>query len=472
VSAARSGRNDRIALVQGSKREDGGIPAVEWHSVNWSSRIYSSDRVNEDSSSSRPRGYERSGDWPFQLVAFRDEVRSVFLGEAEPSYENLRDSRLVDRMVKYPSGELPAADVDHARLGNAVHSDRIDMDGIVDELAVIVRFVIPRPLDSAFSEDAVEFFVRPDVVLTPNGGLVGGLQPAEWTDYGNLVPFPESGGLLMIDGEILAYRDYDQGRGRFEIAEAGRGLLGTQARSHDEAATVYFLEQVPAGILSEGANASDFEIPLQSVGGLPRTAGTVLMARELLHYTWSSVDSLVMPSWDDPEEDGTRSMGLFRGRFGTDPNPAAAGSPVIHFPVRFWDRYRSRAEDPEMSALQVTLQQGPAWFTGFGWEEEDPQELVDLQCLLRIDGYGSFADDPEETAGLYLFAEESIGGELHPLNRSGSRAEASFVTIYRPGCFDADSFLAQDWKRGPIIKGFLLRYEGETRVLKETISAR
>lgn len=472
VSAARAGRNDRIALVQGSRRENGGIPDVEWHSVNWSSRNYSSDRVNEDGTAARPVGYERTGDWPFQLVAFRDEVRSIFIGEAEPSYDNLRDSRLVDRMVKYPSGELPAADVDHALIGSAVHSDRVEVDGIFDELGVVTRYVTPRPLDSTFTENAVEFFVRPDVIITPNGGLVGGLQPAEWTDHGVLSAYPEYGGLLMIDGEILAYRDYDQGRGRFEIAEDGRGLLGTEARAHDEGATVYFLEQVPAGILSSGANASDHELPLQGLGGLPRHAGTVLMGRELLHYTWTSADSLVMPFWVDPREERSRRSGLFRGRFGTDPNPAAAGSPVIFFPTRFWDRYRPRAEDPEISALTVTLQQGPAWFTGIAWEEEDPQELVDLQCLVRIDGYGGFADDPEKNSGLYHFTEGSINGDLHPLDRAGSRIELHFATVYHPGCFDAATFLPQDWKRGPIIKGFLLRYQGETRILRERVSVR
>ena len=56
----------------------------------------------------------------------------------------------------------------------------------------------------------------------------------------------------MIDGEILAYKDYDLGRGRMEIAAEGRGLLGTEPRSHDEGATVYFLEQVPAAILALG----------------------------------------------------------------------------------------------------------------------------------------------------------------------------------------------------------------------------
>src|SRR5690606_37298197 len=73
VSAPRAGRNDRIALVQGTKREEGQVPGVEWHTVNWAVRHYGSDPVDPDSTTGRQPNdlRQRVGDWPFQLVGFK-----------------------------------------------------------------------------------------------------------------------------------------------------------------------------------------------------------------------------------------------------------------------------------------------------------------------------------------------------------------------------------------------------------------
>src|SRR5690606_15295819 len=86
LSAPRAGRNDRIGLDQGTRREEGQVPGVEWRTGNWAVRHYGSDPVDPHSTTGRqlndPR--QRVGDRPFQLVGFKDPVRDGYVGAAVP----------------------------------------------------------------------------------------------------------------------------------------------------------------------------------------------------------------------------------------------------------------------------------------------------------------------------------------------------------------------------------------------------
>jgi hypothetical protein len=475
LGTSRAGRGDRVALVQGSAREAGQIPAVEWHSVNWCVRHYSWDQVETDTTGGRAPNdiRERRGDWPFQLIAFQDPVRNIFLGEVDGSRseQNLQDSRFLDRIVKFPSGELPAADVEEGWFGAPLQDDGLPSRGLVDEIAYVARRALPRPLDQQLPEGGNSFFVRPNVALAATGPMVN-LRPRQWDDWGDEA-FPRQGGLLAIDGEILAYEQYDPQSGEVRIAPGGRGLLGTRVRAHDEGSLVQFLEHVPAAILSGSVSDRDETIPVQSLGGLPRGGGTVLLGAELLHYTWTRADAeLGMPRWNDPDDPRRAARGLFRGRFGTTPASASGGTAAIWFPFRYWDRDRARADDPESAFCQVSLADGPVWFDAFGWREDNQETLVDVQCLLRIDERAAFDADPEQTDGLWRLEDGEVAGAPHRLGRHGERFEARFVHVYRPGAFDPLTFRANAWKRAPTVDWFLLTYEGETRVLAERVTAR
>lgn len=475
LGTPRAGRGDRVALVQGSRREVGEIPAVEWHTVNWCVRHYQWDQVEEETTGGRSRNDNRElrGDWPFQLVAFQAPVGNVFLGAVESSRheENLMDSRFLDRIVKFPSGELPAADVEESWFGAPVHDDALPSRGMVDEITYVARRSLPRPLDQQLSEDAPGFYVRPNVALAANGPMVN-VRPRQWASWGD-EGFPRQGGLLAIDGEILAYDQYDPQTGEVRIAAGGRGLLGTTARAHDEGAVVQFLEHVPAAILTAGLSEQDDAIPVQSIGGLPRGGGTVLIGTELLHYTWTRADNeLGMPRWHDPDDPRRATRGLFRGRYGTTPVSAGQGAAAIYFPFRYWDRYRPRADDPESAYCQISVSEGPVYFDSFAWREDGEESLVDLQCLVRIDERAPFDADPEQTDGLFLLDRGEMEGEPNPIRRYGERFEARFVQVYRPGAFDPVTYRELAWKRAPTIRWFVLTYEGETRVLEERVSAR
>jgi hypothetical protein len=460
--SARSGRHDRVGLVAGSHADGSNRPAVEWHTVNWVARRHTGDpQVQQTPGQPTP---ELLGQWPFQLVAFKEPVRSVFLGPA--TRNDLADVREIDRLVKFPSGELPAAFAEQATIGGTPLKDVRDLRGIVDEVAAVRREAVPVLLDEPLQVDATKFVVRPKLRVTPVGSLlVTEDLTARW---------PKTG-LCAIDGEILAFTTHADGT--FEIARNGRGLLNTVPRAHDEGVLVQFLEHVPAAILSAPMSASAHEVLVTDLGVLPRASGTLLAGRELLHYTWTiGNELLVMPMSFDPRTPSTTGRGLFRGRYGTRPQAMDAGQPVIWFPFRYWDRNQERSEDPELAHFQCTWHTGPVWFRSFYWDEDRADAHVDLHCHLRVDGSGSFADDPNATPGQFLFEQGRIvddqGTRPNPLGWQGSRIEARFRAVYKPGAFDPATFLSNSWKKAPSVRAVVLGVEGESRILSERITAR
>ena len=114
----------------------------------------------------------------------------------------------------------------------------------------------------------------------------------------------------------------------------------------------------------------------------------------------------------------------------------------------------------------------PVFFDGFGWRTEEENALVKLRCLARVDERAPFDADPAQQPDLLLFEKGEIEGKPNPVQRHGQRFEARFEQVYRPGCFDGTSFLAQDWKRAITIKWFVGSYDGETRILEERVTAR
>lgn len=464
----RVGRNDRVALVSGSKADGSSRPAVDWHTVNWVARRYGRDRRERggDGNTRRVRA-EMLGAWPFQLVAFKEPLRQLFIGP--PERDPFRDTRLIDRVVKFPSGELPAAFAEAARLGSSRHRDAPDSDATIDEVAAVWRQAVPVVLDEPLAADATEMVTRPDLWVTSQGAVV---LPKDLT-----ASYPEQGGLVMVDGEILAYES--RADGRFRIARGGRGLLGTEPRAHDEGAMVAFLEQIPAAILTRDVVESSADIFVKDLGFLPRHGGTLLLGGgrggpvELLHYTWTVGNVLLqMPIWFDPEREDTQGRGLLRGRYGTRPIAARAGEPVIAFPFRYWDRHHERSDDPELGYFQITRTTGPAWLRGIYWEEEHVDPSIDVHCLVRVDGAASFAADPRTTPGLFLFTQGSLDDGPVPIGYQGSRLEARFFTVYRPGAFDPLTFRAHAWKKAVTVRNVLIELEGEGRILTERVVSR
>lgn len=454
--SGRVGRNDRVAIVQGSTASGAARPNVEWHTVNWQAR-----RFNADNLTTQQTPPERLGPWAFQLVAFTDAVRGQYLGP--PSGTVIDDPRRFDRVVKFPSGELPAAYCRTPTIGAGVNNQQ-PMTGIVDEVEVASHVAQDLVLDDVFASTAQQFTVNRAVTMLANGPF--------WYQQDQSAAFPQGGGLVQIDTEILAYQSRQDGI--FVVATNGRGLLNTQPKDHDRGARVKFLTHRPAAILRSGIGAQEATIPVQDLGALPR-AGTLLLGRELLHYSWvrAQSNSIEMPRWYPRDAgDGGRARGLLRGRFGTNPQGGAAGEPVIAFPFRYWDRYHEESDDPELGYFQMTTNVAPVLFRTLRWRQETQDARVEVLCRVRADDADGWAADPATTPGLWEFRGSSQEQTPHRLDRQASRLELRFQTVYGAGAIDLQSFRAHGWKTAARIEDVRVDYEGQGRVFDERVTAR
>ncbi len=457
--SGRVGRHDRVALVQGSVASGSARPAVEWHTVNWSARRFNADNLAAQTLT------ERLGPWPFQLVAFTDGVRGAFIGP--PSGTVTIEPRQYDRVVKFPSGELPAAFCELVHLGSGVGNLQ-PVTGFVDEVEVTSHVCADLVVETAFDANATTFQVLPALTYTAAGPLLAA---------NNLVDaYPTTGGLLQIDGEVVAYQSRVDGT--FTVAANGRGMLNTQARDHDRGARVKFLTHRPMAVLANGVGIRDDALPVVALGGLPARMGTVLLGREVLHYAWvrgtGGQVRLEMPRWYPPDEPtaSTQARGLFRGRYGTVPQTASSGEAVVLFPCRHWDRFVEQSDDPELAYAQLTTTTAPVFFRTLHWREEARDPRVDVVCLVRADGRADWAADPATTPDLWRFEQPGDSDTVHRIATQASRLEVRFHTVYRPGVLDLVTFRAHGWKTSVRVEDVRLEYEGQRRIVEERVTAR
>lgn len=461
----RMGRHDRVALVNGQTALASGSnrPSVEWHTVTWAARRYGSDRLQQDRQPAEYLGRD-----PFQLVGFREQVQIPMIGP--PDGTIIEDPRQYDRIVKFPSGELPAAFCPTPTVGAGTGNEQ-PMQGIVDEVEVYQHFAPDLVLDEYVDENAQTLTSQPNFTNNSVGAL--------WSSNDLSAAYPPNGGLLQVDQEIMAYTAV--ANGAFTIAQNGRGLLNTVPRGHDRGARIKFLTQRPAAILSGSVTGTASFVPLVDIGPLPR-AGTLLLGQELLHYCWGSTgdqNGVNMPNWYPPNPDGTldtdnrnAARGLFRGRFGTAPQAFGSGQVVVLWPTRYWDRYAEFSDDPELAYFQITTNEAPAFFRELRWREETRDPRVQLICSVRTDSLVPWSADPESNVGLWQFTGSSETGEGHRLDRQAARLEVRFQTRYRPGAIDLQAFSSHGWKTTARVENVQVDVEGESRIFDEEVTAR
>jgi hypothetical protein len=455
----RLGRHDRVALIQGSVASGSRRPNVEWQTVTWACRRFESDNLNRNQTPT-----EFLGPWPFQLAAFDDGLRVPLLGPARGVV--IDDSRRFDRIVKFPSGELPAAYCQAPVLGAGVGNTQA-MRGIVDEVEITAQLAPDLVLEEDCTDTARSFRVNRSLALNAAGGV--------WLQNDVSASLPRQGGLVQLDTEVLAYQTHADGV--FTVASSGRGLLNTTARAHARGARVRFLTHRPMAILGSGIGPRDAELPLVDRGPLP-TEGTLLLGRELLHYAWMRARGgqvlVEMPRWYPSGADrvSSQSRGLFRGRYGTAPQSGAAGEAVIGFPFRHWDRYAERSDDPELGYFQLTTNEAPVLFRTLRWRQETVDARVGVVCLVRGDGWSGFDAEPGVAPGLWLLSGAGENGASHRIDFSGSRLEIRFAVQYRPGVLDLNTFQAHGWKTTARVEDVRLEYDGQGRILGEQVTAR
>jgi hypothetical protein len=281
---------------------------------------------------------------------------------------------------------------------------------------------------------------------------------------------PENGGMLRIGDEILAYESRDIGSGTITIAE--RGMLGTDEQPHRSGESLTLLSNVRTTVLTADIGAGDADLPLSDLRGFPRE-GTLLVGRELLHYTRGPAagaagvaGQVAMPRLSErPGARDERGGGLFRGRYGTGAAAHAAGTPVVVFPMRYWDRWSDRADAPELSYFGFRASQEDAWWsTAFFEESEAGHAGPTLGMLARTNADAPWDEQPERTRGLWRFDGNRDESARLALGAQSDALELRVFVQYEPGSFDYDTGLAHGWKTTP-----RLRYVGTEYVAPRTV---
>ncbi|MFQ5506334.1 MAG: hypothetical protein ACE5F1_16315, partial [Planctomycetota bacterium] len=457
LALGRPARGDRVALITGI--ETGSQPMVEWNTVHWAKRqwITLDAQLDQGGGDTTRGGQSRLVDPQGprgNLVALKFGVGVPFHGSAFRT-----DTRYLDRIVKFPSGELPMNLQGQATVGGSQVED-LSMDGIVDD---VMGYTGRRWNPISIGDDgsilgilAVEIDDTSTELDVRHGDNPSFMQLREL----------EGGGLLLLEGEVMGFKSYDRATGRIELAANGRGLLGTEPRPHDVGGRVQFLSSRPATYLSSAATASQEVLEVANNGRLPLNEGTVLIGTELIHYCWTrDAQFLEMPAWDPGS--GQQGSGLFRGRYGTKPTSHAEEDMVISWPIRYWDRYRELSDDPELSHFDITTDAYDLYLTEVLWEEEIPDTTLDLELV-------PFSADPDLTPWLWRFREpeRSDGEPGHRILKQASRWDFRFQVRYLSGAFDPSMLLGRGWKMTPKLRTFGYTTQGATRILSEELTLR
>jgi hypothetical protein len=386
---------------------------------------------------------------------------------------NIVDTRAIGRVTRFPSGERPR-NATSLNVGGAYNGGSVPA-ATVDELRYgATDFGLKTPLVDPESIQAAQLLMT-DNLPDSNGREIIHVWDAAvripWgvfnSTYKYLTDLDQEGGLLRLGNEILAYESLDINLGEISVAQGGRGLLGTLEGQHERGSSVTFLDGFKVAILAGSIGAGDATIPVTSTADFP-LEGTLLIGRELVHYTRLRQGAFEMPrASSEAGRMDEKGGGLFRGRFGTQPEVHQAGEPVILFPFRYWDRWAPRADGPELAYFGLELDQPAAFWRSFFWQEEEAAHPgVRLGVLMRSDPRVPWDADPEQTEGLALFYRSEEGTTTKPILTQSDSVEWRFFIEYSSGAFDADTGAGHAWRATPLLQNVLVEYLGPSMTLR------
>jgi hypothetical protein len=443
------------------------IPGRKYGLTGWTQNDYPGPPVRITPAPPGDQGEQDGYLVGWNYVALQREVAQPMT--ADPAPVNL-DARLRTRLVCYPSGEkprivgrtsvgggydgsaggaVPSAVVDEVVFGDAQFGR--GSPGDPDSVAG-ASLVLDRDLDEA----GLQAKVRPKSVRLPQGAFSA--------DYEFLTETPDDAGLLRIGDEIVCYDNRQTLGGEIAIAPGGRGLLGTTAQPHQITEPVTFLEYRPVSFLAGAVGATDSALPVANTDAFP-PEGTVLVGSELIHYTRLRSNALEMPrASSEPGRMDEKGPGLFRGRFGTTAAAHATGEPVILFPFRYWDRWQERADAPELSYFQLSIDQPAAYWESCFFASEDASASR-LGVLQRDDPAVPWDADPEKEKRIAVHWKGDVEGRAIPIGHQSDRIEWRVFVQYSPGAFDLATGTPHGWKETPRLSRFGAFYFGPGMVL-------
>jgi len=248
------------------------------------------------------------------------------------------------RIVKFPSGEMPAALGETAVIGNSRHgTDPIDSE--VDEICISrsgYRTAHIIGIDGSGeinSTDTIDASNTRHIEITRT-----------WTSA-NIQKNDDfrKVGFLRINNEILAYI-FDPlsppQNDRYRLKLIKRGCFHSEKRVQREMDTVFILEGIPCTTVIhpvEELNEDKPRIFVQSTEGFP-PCGFLKIDDEIIGYTFKGD----MTGWQyfgmEKQPDSTNPVGFWRGRFGSEPASHAEDALVTLFSARYPDRTPLRFE--------------------------------------------------------------------------------------------------------------------------------
>lgn len=478
----RPGRRDAVFLA-GPTPDHPGWPLLV-HRAHIASPLVGTSAWEQPPNTVKPAGVENPQGGPVPedpgllnrtWLAFEDRAPEPILASQPPaqgsSAQPVVDSRLLSRIVGFPSGERPRI-VSGVAVGGAANGlSGVVPGATVDEL-VFGDHQFGRASEAGDPEataGASMMLAQPasadddQLVVVPNAVRIA-LGPVGGT-HEFLADLPQDGGLLRIGDEIVGYSQLDATTGTITVAPNGRGMLGTDPGPHDPSETVVFLEHMVASTLAGGCGANDASLALAAVDDFP-SEGLVLVGEELVHYTRIQGAALDMPrASNTPGLRDERGSGLFRGRFGTTPSSHSAGELVVLFPARYPDRWADKADAPELAYFAFAVDHPSAFWTG-AFYGESKADGVRLRVLQKARSEAPWDADPEEDARLKLLSRGDKDGGAVPVMVQSDRIEWRVHAVYDQRAFDPVAGLSHGWKRTPKLRLFSAFYYAPSATLR------
>ena len=454
------GRFDHVMFYSdlGNIEEDPAFPGVVMHAhrpfthTRWSYVDAGSLEAEVDASEEVPH---EGFDWTKIHCAIETSVPVPVIAQANPALGAV-DPRSLSRMTLFPSGERPRVTREVA-IGGAPQGGNVP-SAVIDELVFGTDLMNHQLVVAQNFGDAAEDLVVRDVARTPSGD-----RPASGAAMGAM---PEDAGLLLIGEEILCYDALDPTGQTLHVSAGARGLLGTDPQAHVPGTGITWLEDWRVSVLGTGIGPTDAQIPIVSSQDFP-PAGTLLIDDELVHYT-HLVDGIPsMPRASEvPGEMDAKGAGLFRGRYGTLAVDHPAGTPVILFPFRYWDRWTPRADAPELSYFGFAIDQPDAYWKRMFWaDDQAPAAGPRLGVLQRTDTAVPWDEDPDRVRALDLFEDGRLQRDGNAIGAQSDRIEWRVFVDYAAGSFDPNLGTAHGWKTTPRLTMFGAEFMGPGRTL-------
>ncbi len=415
---------------------------------------------------------------------FYDQVYSIDPDDSDSGWKELAnqmlDSRQVSRLLKFPTGELPMKLGEEIHFGGNMQGDPSPAGDTIDELAFFTPST-PYPgfrnhtfIADWFDEKHGEIWVHGAQLRDPSRRKGG---PAiEALD----LPSHLSGdGLVVSMGqELLAVKSFRVEKAQtgkdgsqdfivFEVAEGGRGYLGTPIQFHGRGESLRELGFMRVSRLTADLSADGNQLSLMDTSDFP-DQGVVQVGHELIGYSRKQgKNQLFMPKIKDGSG---KEIGMLRGSYGTPRERHPVESLVYVFPVRYFDRYREGVDVPELGYYGASFNEKRAFYKSLSWKAEGETSRTKLIVEALVGGRGSFGDSPKDNPDRFTFEGDStMDQQGHAILRQGDVLGLRVFTHYLDGAFDARVFDpdpgedrggSNDWKRAPHLAALGLEWIG------------